>query len=189
MSHRPSRVPVMTVHAPCPLLSGTPRHRGAVPTPAPSKTYRVSTGSSSEHDQVLGVCVACDLLVRGVVEHVQSLAAEEREVDEAAGRAAAARALFRQGDSMGAMRDLARAFPVLRKGVPGVDPWDALELDAWLAPGAATDAELATAAFVLRVWNAGDPWSRPFDAMEAMARWDHVNRAVFVEWARAPWWP
>ena len=65
----------------------------AVPTPAPARTYRVSSGSSSERDQVLGVCVPCDLLVRGVVELVQSFAAERRDIDDATGRAAAARVL------------------------------------------------------------------------------------------------
>lgn len=179
----------MTTTAPCPRCGERLVIVEAVPTPAPARTYRVSSGSASERDQVLGVCIACDLLVRGVVEHVESLAEEKREVDEATGRAAAARALFKQGDSIGAMRDLARAFPALRKGVPGVDPWDPMKLDAWLEGGGASDSELDTAAFVLRVWNAGDPWSRRFDAMEAIARWDHVNRAVFVEWARAPWWP
>jgi hypothetical protein len=176
-----------TMSAPCPRCDKPLLRVEAVPNPPPARVYRVS--GADEEDPGLGVCVPCDLLVRGVREYVEAVTADRITLDEATGRAAAARALFKQGDPHGAMRDLARAFPALRDAVPGVDPWDPVKLDAWLGGGSASDTELATAAFILRVWNAHGPWSRPFDAMDILGRWDAVNRAVFVEWARSPWWP
>lgn len=179
----------MDVTAPCPLCDRTLVIVEAVPTPPPARTriYR-AMGSRSEPD-VKGVCVHCDLLVEGVREYVADTAAERRVLEDATGRAAAARVLFHQGDAFGAMRDLARAFPPLRHLKDGLDPWDPEAFDAWVARGDASAAELDAAAFVLHVWNADEPWSRPFDAMASLARWDRTNRAVFVEWATSPWWP
>jgi hypothetical protein len=176
-------------HAPCPLCDRPLVIVEVEPTPAPRRRHVYRTMSAGVEPDVKGVCVHCDLLVDGVLEYVAEGVAERPELEVAIGSAAAARARFQQGDAHGAMRDLARAFPALRSHQEGLEPWDAGALDAWLARAEASEAVLDTAAFVLRVWNASGAWSRRFDAMASLSRWDRVNRAAFIEWARAPWWP
>lgn len=87
--------------------------------------------------------------------------------------------------------ELARTFHSLDQA-PGIDPFDAEALWAWVEEGRQTPAERHTALFVLNVWGdaSNDP-NRPwpiFDAMDALARWDRYNRAAFLSWAKDPWW-
>lgn len=89
------------------------------------------------------------------------------------------------------MADLCASFHPLR-GRPGTDPWDAdlliraLRRDDW------TPASRDCALFVLGVWNAAIARDRPalrFDFVTAFGRWDAQNRAAFLAWAAAPFWP
>jgi len=93
----------------------------------------------------------------------------------------------RSVDKERALSLLLDCFPFLdRKEIPGRDPWDAELLVEWWAKAPATDTERMAVAFALNVWN--HRIEVPFDAMEALARWDTTNRRVFVLWAQDPWW-
>jgi hypothetical protein len=92
-------------------------------------------------------------------------------------------------DNRATMTELAERFHVL-KGEPGVRPWDAAKLDRWAVSAAPTPATRQAAAFVLHVWNSSNEWKAgPFDAVRALSSWDARNRAAFLSWAAAPWWP
>lgn len=100
-----------------------------------------------------------------------------------------ARAIFDQGrgDAREALTILAEAFECLH-GVPGVRPFAAERLDKFLRGGRVSSMQRDCAAFILRVYKAPPEWGHPFDAIEALFRWDRAARAAFAEWARAPWW-
>lgn len=94
---------------------------------------------------------------------------------------------------------LAESFHGLR-GAPGVRPWDQDKFAHWASSGSPTAASRLAAAFVLSVWNGGQPkdggwWSkRPFrvgrfDPVEAVARWDHLHVEAYLAWCRNPFWP
>ena len=88
------------------------------------------------------------------------------------------------------MSRLAEAFPTLRDDVPGVRPWNASTLDAWLGTSpAVTSGSRDAAAFVRGVWNGNVEWSVAFDVYRALGCWDGAHRAAFLTWASAPWWP
>lgn len=93
-------------------------------------------------------------------------------------------------DNGATMSDLCERFHVLDAEIPGVRPWDPVKLDRWLRTGpGCTSATRHAALFVLHVWNQG-PWKAgAFDATKAIACWDGRNRAAFLSWAAAPWWP
>ena len=49
---------------------------------------------------------------------------------------------------------------------------------------------LHAARFVLNVWNSEDEWKiGRFNVVNAMAAWDHEQRAAFLRWAQDPWFP
>ncbi len=61
-----------------------------------------------------------------------------------------------------------------------------------------TDAERHCARFILGVWNQDDfdeldaehhDQLGGFDALRAVAAWDHAHRAAFAVWTLDPWWP
>lgn len=93
------------------------------------------------------------------------------------------------------MRDLTEAMPTLR-GRLGDEPWTYDRVEGWLVEPWArgSTATKSAIAFVLMVWTGrgdfvnddGMVWS--FDACEALGAWDRHHRAVFVAWARSPWW-
>jgi len=86
------------------------------------------------------------------------------------------------------MTDFVRTFPTMRD-VPGVDPWDAEELQAW-AQGPRSHGERVTARFLLSVWDPLLAWQLdPFDLMEALRIWDPGHHQAFLRWAADPWWP
>jgi hypothetical protein len=86
------------------------------------------------------------------------------------------------------MTELAQSFPCLR-GAPGIDPFDAQELDRWAA-APVSHGEQVTAQFVLAVWSPGTDWqSGRFDVMEALRVWDPSHHAAFLGWAKDAWWP
>lgn len=150
---------------------------------------RLSYSSGSPRSSILyGLCTRCALLIEDVALMLEADEADRAEVFDAIDRARRARALFRGGDTAAAMSTLAGAFHALRRGVPGVDPWDPDALWAWLDEGTASTYERACAHFVLAVFDRRGP-AGPFDAMQALSGWDRANRAVFVEWVREPWWP
>ena len=91
---------------------------------------------------------------------------------------------------------LARAFHVL-DNADGLDPWDPEKLYAF-ASASESETTRHAVRFVLAVWNddcipyldeASESKLGAFNVVEAMARWDFANRAAFVTWAEAPWWP
>ena len=111
-------------------------------------------------------------------------------------RACFARDVYLQGSDFHneAMSRLAEAFHVL-DGVPGVRPWDAVQLRGWLE-GSNRSSSRHAALFVLNVWNPNSvdhpkdphPWP-PFDVHDAWQCWDNDNRGAFLGWAETPWWP
>lgn len=108
-----------------------------------------------------------------------------------------ARAQMRDGNNRDAIVTLARAFHGLDRA-DGLDPWDPHVLYRWSIEHLHTDAEQHCARFILSVWNRTD-FDRteaehgdrlgPFDALRAMAQWDHAHRAAFAAWTADPWWP
>jgi hypothetical protein len=104
-------------------------------------------------------------------------------------RARRARDRYRmgRGERFEAVSELAEAFACLQ-GVPGVRPFQAVQLHVWACENTETSALRDCVAFVLHVADAGARWSVRFDAVSAMERWETVQRAVFLEWARRPWW-
>jgi len=156
-------------------------------------TRRYATGRP--RDRVLyGACSSCDLLVVDVALMLESDQAERDDVLEAIAGARRAREIFDSGygNSRAAMTELARAFHSLRSSEPpGVSPWDPVALLGWVESSGASVHEIYCAHFVLSVWNLGDTEDAigSFNAMRALAGWDRAHRAVYVEWARQPWWP
>ncbi|MFO0888251.1 MAG: hypothetical protein U0790_03785 [Isosphaeraceae bacterium] len=94
-----------------------------------------------------------------------------------------------EGAALGArMAAFALTFPSMRYA-SGVKPWDAERLDAW-ADGSRSHGELVTARFLLTVWDPATDWKcGRFDLMDALRVWDPTHHAVFLRWAREPWWP
>ena len=63
-------------------------------------------------------------------------------------------------------------------------------LDRWAAETAISSGELATARFLLAVWDPGHSWRcGRFDLMEALRLWNSPDRNAFLSWALDPWWP
>ena len=89
----------------------------------------------------------------------------------------------------GKMAAFATTFPSMTKA-SGVKPWDANVLDRWAAETAISSGELATARFLLAVWDPGHSWRcGRFDLMEALRLWNSPDRNAFLSWALDPWWP
>jgi len=92
---------------------------------------------------------------------------------------------------------LARSFHALADA-GGLDPWHPGELYRWTLEHLHAESERHCARFILGLWNADDYADidaenggalGPFDAMRAVAAWDHGHRAAFAVWACDPWWP
>lgn len=84
---------------------------------------------------------------------------------------------------------LVSSFPSVAN-VPGTAPWNADVFDRWAAATPISPGELATARFLLAVWNPGHKWeSGCFGLMEAVRIWDDTHHRAFLAWAEAPWWP
>ena len=73
-------------------------------------------------------------------------------------------------------------------GAPGVRPFAANTLHNWACEQPLSEGVRAAIAFVLHVADAGARWKLRFEVVGAMKVWDTAQRAVFVEWARLPWW-
>lgn len=74
------------------------------------------------------------------------------------------------------MTALALSFPTLRD-VPGVDPWDAAAVEAWLREGAGGSGSRHAARFALGVWN----------MRQYVVSADAVRRALGVPVERDGW--
>ncbi|MFO0840906.1 MAG: hypothetical protein U0797_00720 [Gemmataceae bacterium] len=87
------------------------------------------------------------------------------------------------------MTALALTFPSMAKA-SGVRFWDAIVLNHWVAETPLSPGEVATARFLLAVWDPVHGW-RPgrFDLMEAVRVWDPAHRSAFLAWVGDPWWP
>ena len=71
---------------------------------------------------------------------------------------------------------------------PGVNPWDANELDEQF--DGASHGEKCTIQFLLNLWNGSDDWKcGKFDLFDAFATWNETQRTAFLSWAIDPWWP
>lgn len=121
---------------------------------------------------------------------------EERSAIESA-RELASRAR-QHADPVESIVLLARAFHQLDRDADGLNPWDVERLYRWARSSAATPAARHAVRFVISVWNdvalsSLDAEERtplgPFNAVEAMASWDHAHRAAFETWVGDPWWP
>ncbi|MDD9940779.1 MAG: hypothetical protein OXU20_06935 [Myxococcales bacterium] len=126
------------------------------------------------------------------------------ELELARARTAATIERWGSGDDPAArMGRLCASFPSLR-GVPGSDPWDAMQLLTWVcSSGAVTTGGRLAAQFVLQVWNPTTDWGaqarrileiedaelRPFNVVVALARWDDDHERAFRRWAELPFWP
>ena len=84
------------------------------------------------------------------------------------------------------IRNLAWSFKAL-KNAPGVDPWNALELDRWAESGTTSSGERQAARFVLSVWNRHD-WGKKFNMADAVNVWDEKNLKAFQAWVNDPWY-
>jgi hypothetical protein len=106
-------------------------------------------------------------------------------------------------DTARAMTALARKFPTLR-GVPGVDPWDALAFLRWACSPAPSSGAYHAAKFMLGVWSPDTDWTEEaraagilsgdqriarFDLFQAMGTWDVEHRRAVMTWIHAPFWP
>ena len=112
-------------------------------------------------------------------------------------QAALARTQMVNGDNRLAIATLARAFHALANA-DGIDPWDPDLLYRWSLEHLHTDAERHCGRFILGVWNQDDFEELDaenggqlgrFDALRAVAAWDHAHRAAFATWTADPWWP
>jgi hypothetical protein len=92
-----------------------------------------------------------------------------------------------RGNARAALSELAEAFVCLR-GQPGVRPFSPARLNEWMCETALRADQRECVAFVLHVADAASCWGQRFDVVAAMESWNPVQRAVFVEWAQAPWW-
>lgn len=82
----------------------------------------------------------------------------------------------------------ARTFPSMAKA-SGVKLWDANTLDLWATESPISPGELATAQFLLAIWDPTHNWRcGRFDLMDALKLWDDRHRAAFLAWAEEPWW-
>lgn len=116
-------------------------------------------------------------------------------------------------DGRQAMTELAGMFPSFaRRDVPGIAPWEPLELVRWLnTSGAPTSGSRHAALFLLSIWNRED-WSDRrafergqalrirrskesvrrigrFDISDAWAVWDEGHRRAALAWLVEPFWP
>ena len=163
--------------------------------PAPVRVpsgYRLEythTESGERNLAQFGVCNHCCLVFEDLNALMVSYEAVRQEVLIAVHHARLARELSegRQRDVPAALSELALGFPCLR-GQPGVQPFSAEELQEWMCEAALSASERDCAGFVLHVADARSSWARQFDAGVAMQRWAPAPRAVFIEWAKAPWW-
>ena len=101
------------------------------------------------------------------------------------------------------MTQLCDSFPVLRNA-PGTRPWDQLKFARWASNPGRTRARQHAAAFVLSVWNGGNPddggwWNGTlegerfsvgvFDVVDAFSCWDSQQKQAFLAWCIDPFWP
>ena len=119
------------------------------------------------------------------------------DVERAREFAIRARGQIRESNNRAAIVLLARAFNALEHAA-GLDPWNPDALYYWSVENLHTDAERHCASFILELWNEdyldvidGEHGGRlgRFDALRAVAAWDHAHRAAFAVWTLDPWWP
>jgi hypothetical protein len=135
------------------------------------------------------VCQHCRLMFEGAVS-LPDLTDDDRQRVLLAGyRARRAHDRFLSGreERFRAVSELAEAFVCLQ-GAPGIRPFCATTLHGWASEQQLGDRLRECVAFILHVADAGARWSLRFEVPRAMERWDTAQRAVFVEWARRPWW-
>ena len=135
------------------------------------------------------ICRRCQLLFDGEAGLPGLGEEDRRRVLVAAYRARRAHDRFRMGheERFRAVTELAEAFVGLG-GAPGVRPFSAAILHNWACEQSLDEGLRAAVGFVLHVADAGAPWRLRFEVVGAMKAWDTAQRAVFVEWARRPWW-
>jgi hypothetical protein len=164
-------------------------HDAPLRIPAGYRLEPTHTESGERNVSQFGACPHCRLVFEDV--NAVTLVYEEvrKQVVLAAYRARLARELFDAGDAKvpAALTELAEAFGCL-EGQPGVRPFSSRLLDDWTCHCPLSCGEHYCAAFVLHVADATSCWAKQFDVAEAMEHWAPAQRAVFLEWAKAPWW-
>lgn len=160
------------------------------PDTAPPSGIRSLLGPDTSCNPVQrSMCLRCRLLF-DVDSSVLAPSDHDRSrVLVAAYRARRAHDRFRadHADRFRAVSELAEAFLGLA-GAPGVRPFAANILHNWACEQPLDEGVRAAVAFVLHVADAGARWKLRFEVVSAMKVWDAAQRAVFVEWARMPWW-
>lgn len=105
-------------------------------------------------------------------------------------------------DLRAAMSVLGRSFPSM-EGAPGLAPFDAHVLLAWLCEGRACAAACEVSRFLLGVWNSLVDWeaaakedrlphpelAQHFNLFSAATCWDREHLAALIRWMDAPFWP
>jgi hypothetical protein len=72
--------------------------------------------------------------------------------------------------------------------LPGMNPWDADQLDETFA--GRSHGEKCVIQFLLNLWDGGVEWKcGRFDLFDAFGIWDDVRRRAFLAWANDPYWP
>jgi hypothetical protein len=161
----------------------------SIGVPAGYRLEPIRAESGERDVSRFGLCGHCCL----VFEDVNALMAVYEQLRQqillAVYRVRRARELFDggRGDVRGALKELASGFACL-EGRPGVRPFSAPRLKDWMCETALSASERDCALFVLHVADAASSWAQQFEAVAALERWDAAQRAVFLEWAKAPWW-
>lgn len=86
------------------------------------------------------------------------------------------------------------SFPMLRRDMPGLTPWDPIKWARAWRGGAQTSGSYHAVAFCLSLWAGcnADEWRRrgySFDVVAAFGVWDDRHRAAFLKWCANPWRP
>jgi hypothetical protein len=163
-------------------LYGTPLR-----VPAGFRLQLTHTQSGERDLSRFGVCASCCLVFEDVNAVMAVYEQVRQQVLLAIHRARLAHELLDGGDARAALSELAAAFPCL-EGQPGVRPFSARRFNDWMCETALVANVRDCTGFVLHVADASSLWARQFDVVRAMERWEPAERAVFIEWAKAPWW-
>lgn len=176
--------------ATCPYCS-QPLHQLAATAPPPSGVRALGEPDQAHaHGGLRSVCQRCRITFEADTDAFGISDDDRRRVLLAGYRARRAHDRFRADhheERFRAVSELAEAFVGLH-GAPGVRPFTASALHDWALSARLDEGTRAAVAFILHVADAGVRWELRFDVMSAMKRWDTAQRAVFVEWARRPWW-
>lgn len=175
-------------HATCPYCR-QPLATLAPDSPTTSGVRALGSGEDLLPSSARSACPRCRIMIEGDARSLALPEEDRRRVLLAGYRARRAhdRCRLDHHQRYRAVSELAEAFVGLH-GAPGVRPFAARALHAWALEQPLDAATRCAVAFILHVAEPGARWELRFEVMSAMRCWDTAQRAVFVEWARRPWW-